>query len=95
MTERQYKYKFKIQVPRDIPDIAIEDKLGRKWVKASSIETDEYIQWDIDEDQWYVWFKKGLDVPEEGEIVEFSDQEYTVENVYHFNRVNRAVITFS
>ena len=30
MTERQYKYKFKIQVPRDIPDIAIEDKLGRK-----------------------------------------------------------------
>ena len=95
MAEKKYKYKFKVQVPRKIPDIAIEDTMGRKWAKATSMNQDEYIKWDMDEDQWYVWFKKGEDVPEEGEIIEFSDVEYAVENVFHYNRINRAVVTFS
>ena len=31
----------------------------------------------------------------EGEIIEFEDMEYSVDSVYHFNRLKRAVITFS
>lgn len=75
-----------------MPDIAIKDTRGRNWVKASSV-SDEYIQWDIGENVWYVWFKQE-DVPEEGEIIEFSDDEYTVESVYRYRRLQRAVVVF-
>ncbi len=51
-------YKFKVQVPRKIPDTAIEDTMGRKWVRASTLPQDTYLKWELDEDQWYVWFKR-------------------------------------
>ena len=92
MNEQQYKYRYMIQVPRKMPDIAIKDTRGTNWVKASSV-SDEYIQWDIGENVWYVWFKQE-DVPEEGEIIEFSDDEYTVESVYRYRRLQRAVVVF-
>ena len=92
MNEQQYKYRYRVQVPRKIPNIAIKDTRGRNWVKASSV-SDEYIQWDIGEDVWYVWFKNE-DVPEEGEIIEFSDNEYTVESVYWYKRLQRAMVVF-
>ena len=31
----------------------------------------------------------------EGEIVEFSDDEYVVSQVYHYARVNRAIVIFN
>tara|TARA_Y100001936_G_C16068425_1_gene668858 strand:+ start:465 stop:752 length:288 start_codon:yes stop_codon:yes gene_type:complete len=93
-TEKSYQYKYKIQVPRKVPDVHIEDSMGRKWVKAETV-SDSYLQWELDENTWYVWFKNNEDVPEEGEIIEFSDEEYTVANVLHFNRIKRAVVTFN
>ena len=88
-------YQFKVQVPRKIPNTAIVDTMGRKWVRASTLPQDTYLQWELEEDQWYVWFKTNEEVPEEGEIIEFSDAEYTVQNVYHYNRIKRAVVTFN
>lgn len=87
-------YNFKIQVPRKIPDTAIEDTMGRKWNRASQVESD-FDKWDIEEEKWFVWFKKKELVPEEGEIVEFSDDEYVVSQVYHYARVNRAIVIFN
>ena len=95
MSETKLARQYKIQVPNKKPEGTIQDKRGRDWIQASKIPND-FIQWDIDEDTWYVWFRgSDLECPEEGEIIEFEDMEYSVDSVYHFNRLKRAVITFS
>ena len=87
------EYQYKIQVPKKIPKNAVGDKYGRTWSTASR---DNFTDWDIDGDVWYVWFHGDLQAPEEGEVIEFNDHsEKTVEQVYWFNRLKRAVVVFS
>ena len=88
-------YSYKVQVPKTIPDDALTDNLGRKWIKASESTTEKHLRWDTDEELWYVWFRRGLEVPEEGEVIELNANEYVVENVYHNRRLKRAMVSFS
>jgi len=88
-------YSYKVQVPKTIPDDALTDNLGRKWIKASKSTTEKYLMWDTDEELWYVWFRRGLEVPEEGEVIELNANEYVVENVYRNRRLKRAMVSFS
>lgn len=88
-------YQFKIQVPRKIPTDSISDSRGRKWIKADNTTVTEYMSWDTEEEIWFVWFRGQLEVPEEGEVIEFETREYVVENVYHHRRLQRAMVTFS
>lgn len=87
-------YEFKIQVPRTIPDKAVIDSDGRKWMKASACVTNEFTAWDFEPNTWFVWFYNGLDVPSEGDVVELNKSVYVVENVYRYQRLKRAIVTF-
>ena len=92
--EKQYLYRFKTQVPRKIPDDYKIDEYGRKWVQANAENTPENISWQTEEERWYVWFQKGKKVPEESEVVVLDDVAYTIESVYRYNRLKRAIVIF-
>jgi hypothetical protein len=53
------------------------------------------MSWDTEEEIWFVWFRGQLEVPEEGEVIDFETRQYVVENVYHHRRLQRAMVTFS
>jgi len=85
---------YKIQVPLKIPNDALTDTMGRKWVKSTDAPVDQFMIWDV-EDMWFVWFRGNSEVPEEGEIIDFGTAEGVVESVYHHKRVKRAMVILS
>mgnify|MGYP006060891521 CR=1 FL=1 len=88
---------YKVQVPRKISKHAVIDNKGRKWIRAEEAdktELESFVEWNVDEDYWYVWFPRG-EVPIEGESIEFENVSYEVESVYHYKRVKRAIVVFS
>lgn len=84
---------FRVPVPRKPPADAMEDSMGRKWIKVNPSETDDnyFVEWDGD--YWYVWFQGAeLNCPEEDETIVFLNGMAEVRNIWRSYNTMRAVV---